>query len=279
MMTIKASKALQNIASIWHADELATPQGKVVLTGSAELNAQLPGGGWPVGAVVEILQAHSGLHQSHSEWRLLLPALTHLTRLTHLPHLTRTLSAPCGALVLVGAPHPPFGPGLAGQGLDPQRMLWINTAASASRLWATEQALRCADVSAVLAWLPQVRADQLRRLQIAAAGHTKLLFVMRPASAQNESSPAVLRLMVSIQTDNDALWLHIFKRRGPPLDQPLSLPTRPARLAALLAVCDGAAGDAGAALQGEGEGASEASNESFTPRKSGHALDRIAAAA
>ena len=275
MMTIKASKALQNIASIWHADELATSQGKVVLTGSAELNAQLPGGGWPVGAVVEILQAHSGLHQNHSEWRLLLPALTHLT------HLTHTLSAPCGALVLVGAPHPPFGPGLAGQGLDPQRMLWINTAASASRLWATEQALRCADVSAVLAWLPQVRADQLRRLQIAAAGHTKLLFVMRPASAQNESSPAVLRLMVSPQTDNDALWLHIFKRRGPPLDQPLSLPTRPARLAALLAVCDGAAGDAGAALQGEGEGegASEASNESFSSRKSGHALDRIAAAA
>ena len=33
----------------------------------------------------------------------------------------------------------------------------------------------------------------------------------------------------------DALQLHIIKRRGPPLEQPLILPARPARLAALLA--------------------------------------------
>ena len=241
---------LQGIPSVWRADALADSAGTVVVTGSSLLDAQLPGGGWPVGAIIEILQVQNnpygspngspngspqshlkgGLHGGHCEWRLLLPALTHLS------HLTLASSA---TLALVGAPHAPFCPGLAGQGLDTRWLLCINTAASASRLWATEQALRCADVAAVLAWLPQVRSDQLRRLQMAAAVHTKLLFVMRPAQAQGESSPAALRLLVAIQADSDALELHILKRRGPPLAQPLLLPARPARLAALLAIQSG----------------------------------------
>ena len=216
--------------SVWRADELARPVGAVVASGHALLDAQLPAGGWPVGALVEVLQA-----QNHgSEWRLLLPALA------------RT----CGAVLLVGAPYQPYGPGLAGQGLDPQRLLCITAQSAVQRLWASEQALRCADVVAVLAWLPQVRADQLRRLHMAASNHAKLLFVMRPQSAREESSPAVLRLLVtSPQTqgqeqgraqcsspDNDALELHLLKRRGPPLEHPLILPARAARLAMLLSV-------------------------------------------
>ena len=241
-------EALPGLSTVWRADEMTRSKGAVVVaTGSAVLDAQLPGGGWPVGAVVEILQAekhprgnphgspHDGLNGGHCEWRLLLPALVHVTL------------ASSAAVVLVGAPHAPFAPGLAGQGLDPHRLLCINTATSASRLWATEQALRCKDVAAVLAWLPQARPDQLRRLQMAAAEHTKLLFVMRPAQARHESSPAVLRLLASTQSGSDALLLHILKRRGPPLDQPLLLPARPARLAALLAVCGDRAGEAGAA--------------------------------
>jgi protein ImuA len=213
-------KPLEGIADIWRGDELATSEGKAVPTGSRELNAQLPGGGWPVGALVEVLQAQSG----QNDWRLLLPALCHVQGKT------------TGVLVLVGAPHTPFAPGLAGQGLNPQRLLCVNTAPPASRLWAAEQALRCKDVAAVLAWLPQARADSLRRLQIAAAEHQKLLFVMRPAKAQNESSPAVLRVLASNAAGGDALLLHILKRRGPPLEQALTLAARPARLAVLLAV-------------------------------------------
>ena len=198
-------------------------------TGDAQLNAELPGGGWPVGALVEVLQAHSG----HNDWRLLLPALVQTP----------------GMLVLVAPPHRPFAPGLAGQGLDPDRLLCIHPPAPfvpAARLWAAEQALRCKDVSAVLAWLPQARADALRRLQIAAAEHRKLLFVMRPAQAQHESSPAVLRLITSNPSAAwvasadplaaDALIINILKRRGPPLERLLTLLARPARLAALLAL-------------------------------------------
>lgn len=216
-------------AAVWRASDLGAAAGATLASGHAALDAQLPGGGWPLGAISEILQTHSG----QQEWRLLLPALRR--------------TAP-GPLVLVGAPQVPFGPGLQAQGMDARRLLCLNADAPAARLWSAEQALRCAEVAAVLAWLPQVRAEHLRRLQLAAQAHAKLLFVLRPAQARDESSPAVLRLLLTgpLAADQasapDALWVRILKRRGPPLDSPLSLPARPARLAALLALACAQAG-------------------------------------
>jgi protein ImuA len=245
--------------AVWRADELAGAAGVTVATGHPALDAQLPGGGWPVGAISEILQVHPG----QNEWRLLLPALTCALHAARVP----------GPVVLVGAPHVPFGPGLWAQGFEARRLLWVTESAPVARLWAAEQALRCAEVVAVLAWLPQVRAEQLRRLQIAAQEHGKLLFVLRPAQAQSESSPAVLRLLASTSPDSDALLLHILKRRGPPLDQPLSLPARPARLAALLASQTRPGGDEAQAM---------AARRVYAPvffPGSDDALDRTAAAA
>jgi protein ImuA len=40
-------------------------------TGYASLSAELPSGGWPLGALIELLPAHSGI----GELRLLQPAL------------------------------------------------------------------------------------------------------------------------------------------------------------------------------------------------------------
>jgi protein ImuA len=221
-------------ADVWHAHALSQAVLPVLATGDAQLDAQLPGGGWPIGALTEILQA-TGVH---SEWRLLLPALAQSGQ---------------GPVVLVGAPHLPFAPALAAQGLLAPRLLWVRTTAPATRLWAAEQALRCAEVNAVLAWLPQARSDQLRRLQMAAAEYSKLLFVMRPEAAQAEASPAALRLHVQPQPQPqpqpqaqpaqaqrpaaaaDALQVQLLKRRGPPLAQSLLLQARTSRLTLLLA--------------------------------------------
>lgn len=206
--------------AVWRADALAchaSPAG-VVATGHALLDAELPGGGWPVGALCEILQTHS----AQSEWRLLLPALC----------AAQQGARPAAAqwVALIGPPHVPFGPALAAQGLNVRRLLWVKAQAPAERLWAAEQALRCEGVAAVLAWLPQVQAAQLRRLQMAALTHAKLLFVMRPATAQRESSPAVLRLLLLqacaeglSSAGPDTLRIQVLKRRGPPLAQAVSL--------------------------------------------------------
>jgi len=229
-------------ADVWHAHALAGAPERVQATGNAALDAQLPGGGWPVGAMTELLQPT----HVHSEWRLLLPALG---------------ACGHGPVVLVGAPHLPFAPALAAQGLHSQRLISVgmgtgiatgtggSVRAAPDRLWATEQALRCAAVDAVLLWLPPgaVRTDQLRRLQMAAASHHKLLFVMRDAQARSDASPAVLRLEVfpanhtqsaeapDVGVGSDALQVHLLKRRGPPQDQPLHLGARAPRLAMLLA--------------------------------------------
>lgn len=205
-------------ADVWPAHALSRAALPVLATGEAALDAQLPGGGWPIGALTEILQPPG----VHSEWRLLLPALAR---------------SGLGPVLLVGAPHLPFAPALAAQGMAAARLLWVQAGGPAARLWACEQALRCAEVSAVLAWLPQARSEQLRRLQMAAAEYSKLLFVMRPASAQDEASPAALRLFVRPQTPTavDALHVQLLKRRGPPLAQPLQLTARSSHLNLLLA--------------------------------------------
>ena len=241
--------------TVWSADTLGGAPGATLASGYPALDAVLPGAGWPLDALSELLQP-PGLH---AEWRLLLPALVRLQQ------------ASPGALVLVGPPHVPFGPALQAQGLAVQPLLWLQVSEPQARLWATEQALRCAGVLAVLAWLPQVRAEQLRRLQLAAQTHGKPLFALRPAQAQAESSPAVLRLLLAPWPDSpavqaqgkiqvqaqgaDDLCLHVLKRRGPPLLLPLLLPGRQGRLSAWLAL------------------------EAKAVEEGGHALDRLTAAA
>lgn len=204
---------------MWRGDEMGSADAQVVGTGHAALDAELPGGGWPIGAMTELLQSRP---DSYS-WQLLLPALG------------RAVQGGTGPVAVIGAPHDPFTPALAAGGLPPESLLWIRSEPAAARLWACEQALRCADVPAVLAWLPQVRVDELRRLQLAAAQHDSLLFVFRPARAATSTSPARLRLqLMTNRDDSSQMDIHILKRRGPTIDTPVQVPAHSERMAAML---------------------------------------------
>jgi protein ImuA len=230
---------------VWRVEDLAS-QETVLPSGHAALDAQLPGGGWPVGSMVEVLQERCGPHV----WQLLLPALAQAIR------------RQAGPVVLVNAPFQPFGPSLAAQGLPGERLLCVRADKPAARLWAAEQILRCADVAALLAWLPQARSAELRRLHMAAQQHERLLFVFRGLNARHDASPARLRLLAE---GVDSLELHILKRRGPPLETPLVLPGHSARLAALLE-----------ARKRRGPATAAAAPVVPLPRRS-HVLDRTAA--
>lgn len=207
--------ALDNLPHVWRAPELARTADRVVSTGHAPLDAQLPGGGWPVGNLIEILQSRAGRHA----WQLLLPGLVHAA------------AEESGPVVLVDAPHLPFGPALKAQGLAPSRLLKVQTREAKAALWAGEQALRCADVFAVMAWLPRCRGAELHRLHLAAAQYGKLLFVFRGVDARNESSPARVRIELE---EAESLRVHLLKRRGPPLAAAIELPSKPLRLQRLL---------------------------------------------
>jgi protein ImuA len=200
---------------VWRGRELAQAHESTLSTGHALLDAQLPGRGWPVGHLIEILQQQA---QNHV-WQLVGRGLS------------ACMAQGAGPAVLVNPPYQPFGPSLRAQGIVPEQLLCVQAEKVSTSLWSAEQALRCADVSAVLAWLPQARSEDLRRLQLCAQSGEKLLFVFRPADCRQQSTPARLRLLVQ---GIDRMEVQVLKRRGPPLLQPLVLNAQPGRLSALL---------------------------------------------
>jgi len=199
------AELLQNPA-LWRGDALASTLRPGVPTGFAELDAELPGGGWPLGALIEILPAASGI----GELRLLAPAMARL-------------SAQGRYLAWIAPPYQPYAPALAAAGIDLTRMLIVRITGTQDALWATELALRARACGAVLAWPTQVRFSELRRLQLAAQGGQALAWLIRSPEAALDASPAPLRLR--LETRAGMPTVDIFKRRGRPVAGPLLLPS------------------------------------------------------
>ena len=254
--------SLRNLSSlpvvlpgVWQADQMGACVQAVQPTGYGALDAQLPGGGWPLGALTEVLQPFAGAH----EWQLVLPALA------------QALACRQGAVVLVAPPHEPFMPLLQAQGLVAARLCRVMAEGASAALWASEQALRCPDVLAVMAWLPQAQPAALRRLQLAAARQGTLAWVFRPVSASQLASPALLRLQVD---GAQTMQVRILKRRGPPLPQPIELPGCHPQLAQVLAT------QAARRLVAQATGPTTPLPTAVTQSEGrGHALDRLAFAA
>jgi protein ImuA len=203
-------------ALVWRGNELGGVAAPVRASGWAALDRELPGGGWPGRSLTEVLCTQFSL----VEWRLLVPAL-------------RGIAAAGGTVVAVGPPLPPHPPGLMRQGLDERHLLWVQAATVPERLWVSEQLLKSQAVGAVLVWLPQVSAPQLRRLQACALGCEAPVFVFRPEGARAQASAASLRVHVACAPDW-ALHVHLLKRRGPAHAGELRLPCVPGGLAEVL---------------------------------------------
>lgn len=195
---------------LWRAHQLGRQAEPTVPSGYPALDAQLPGGGWPCRALTELLLPHAGV----GEIRLLAAGLAAVQRR--------------GRLVMVfDPPAVVSAPALAELGLDVAQLLVIQThlqvRPGADRLWALEQALKSGHVGAVVAWLPpRLKAERVRRLQLAAHAHDGPAFVFREPAAQQQASAAPLRLALH-PAGADQLALRLLKRRGPPLLAPLHL--------------------------------------------------------
>ncbi len=185
---------------VWRGQPLSTVSGRQP-TGHAELDARLPGGGWPEAALSEILLPAEGV----GELRLLWPTLARLSRAGE-------------RIVLVAPPHIPYPQAWLAAGVD-LRQLVIVQASGKEVLWAAEQCLRSGSCGAVLCW-PQTADDRaLRRLQVAAETGQTLAFGLRPLSAAANPSPAALRIAL----EGRPLQLRVLKCRGG-LTPPAPLP-------------------------------------------------------
>jgi len=198
----------------WHArvwrGKVATVARAVIPTGFHELDRALPGGGWPLGALTEILVDGYGI----GELGLLMPALEALTK--------DDPARPKKWVAWVAPPFVPYAPALQQRGVNIDRLLMIHPtsegtragmpaveqcreqlprdargraiASGKSRLWAIEQAIRSGSSAGVLAWVAAADDVILRRLQLAAEEQGCWVVLFRPASARLLRSPAALRI-------------------------------------------------------------------------------------
>jgi protein ImuA len=185
---------------VWRGASLQAPR-PAISTGFAALDERLPGGGWPRGALTEVLVDRYGI----GELTLLVPALATLTR--PVPGEAKKWVA------WVAPPFIPYAPALKQRGVDVERLLMIHPSASGkSRLWAVEQVVRSGSSSGVLAWLAAADDVELRRLQLAAEDQDCWTVLFRPIDAMRDRSPAALRIRLA--QDAEAARIEIIKCRG-----------------------------------------------------------------
>lgn len=203
-MTSERAPAPESLhPSLWRASQLARADVRCIDTGHVALSSQLPGGGWPVGTLIDMLVQQPGI----GEIRLLAPALAPVAK---------------RCIVMVEPPQAPQAIALASLGLAPSQLIWIRSPRSADALWSVEQVLRSGSCGAVLFWQPHIRAESLRRLHLAAQHGETLFFMFRPLAAAQDTSPAPLRL--SLRPAAGGIEIGFVKRRGPQRDEPLFLP-------------------------------------------------------
>lgn len=195
---------------VWRGASLASAA-RSVPSGHAALDRELPGGGWPAGALTELLCARHGV----GELQLVMPALAALTRAE-------------GRIAWLAPPHLPYAPALAAAGLRLEFLTVVRAPGRRDALWAAEQVLRAGACRGLLLWLPRAGYGELKRLAVAAEAGSAIALLFRPPQAAQDASPAPLRLM--LEPDGAQLAVRILKRRGAQLAAPLRLTIpRPAR--------------------------------------------------
>ena len=150
--------------------------------GLSTLDAHLPGGGLALAALHEVAPATYGDTGAAFGFATAVAA--------------RIQGSRGGPVVLVASRRGivdlgrPYGPGLAGLGLDPGRLLLVEVANPHEALWAIDKALR-SGVVAVVVGAVAARLDLVatRRLHLAAGGGTPLV-LLRTAEADQVSAAA-----------------------------------------------------------------------------------------
>lgn len=195
------------LPGVWRADGLLAGRHQGRPTGHAALDAELPGGGWPCGGLIELLSEAPGLQEP----RLLAPAW----------------AQPCGGWVAWVLPErlplQPHAPGLQHLGVAPSRVLCLRPAGQADAAWAVEQLVHSGVVTSVW-WLDDhVRTLYLRRVHWAAQAAGVPVWLSRHRAHLADPSPAPLRLNLQPLAQQQ-LSLELVKRPGPRLLRPLVLP-------------------------------------------------------
>lgn len=205
-MSEQLDQLIHSTPHLWKGRRGSGNAADVLSTGHEALDRVLPGGGWPVGGVMEFLPQAAGI----GELSLMLPAM-------------KTLMQTQRRVLMVAAPYLPYAPALDAAGLDLDFLLLVRPCNPADALWAAEKALLHPACGMVLLWAGAgARQDEsefgnggIRRLQVAARQTRSILVLYRsaaPAAHRLNTPWAVLRLALSRR--HGQLWLDLLKIRG-----------------------------------------------------------------
>lgn len=206
-----------SIAGVWRGGEFESAPRTAIPTGHEALDRELPGGGWPAGALSEVLHDAAGI----GEVKLLAGVMAAASKDDRL-------------VAWIDPPHLPYAPALAAEGVPLSQCLVVRPASHEDALWAAEQALRSGACGAVLFWperqkkwgqtpthAKSIDYAWMRRLQMAAEAGRAVAVLFRSTSAASLSTPAHLRVVLAVEEGE--VKARIPKRRGPPLTQPVTL--------------------------------------------------------
>ncbi|MCX5591893.1 translesion DNA synthesis-associated protein ImuA [Alcaligenes endophyticus] len=199
--------------AVWRAHQLPSVVGTTLSSGFSQLDAELPGRGWPVGTLIELIPQHTC---GTAELSLLQPCLQALT--------------PATLIVLLTPPHPPCLQAWYHHGLAQHRLLWLNSDTAADAYWAALQVLRHHQHAFLCYWPAHpLSYAQLRQLHVLARQTQNVLFLMPPASAGQRPSPAPLRVRYRPQVpahhpNSWGLAVHLLKGAGLLTQHELYLP-------------------------------------------------------
>ena len=180
-------------------------QNEAYCTGFSLLNRHLADNGWPKQGVCECLYDNPG----QGELTLVLPLLQQLigqrvvsqtlagehhceSSKTGIDHTSANHAE--SLVMLVAPPYIPNPQALELQGVEVERLIWIDSSDRKEQLWAIEQALSSGAVPLVLAWLDYLSITESRRLQLAAEKGQALCLLYLPSKLADNSHPVNLRL-------------------------------------------------------------------------------------
>lgn len=174
-------------AGLWQGEHQAKQVGYP--SGFAELDRHLADSGWPQQGVCEFLCHGTG----QGELSIILPLLKRLINRTQANMIDSSeLADPL--VLMVAPPFVPYPRAFELQGIDVERLVWVDSHDRKEQLWAIEQALGSGTVPLVLAWLDHLSITESRRLQLAAEKGKALCILYLPSKVANDSHPVTLRL-------------------------------------------------------------------------------------
>lgn len=169
---------IQDNPKLWRGCDMAGQGSHGRSTGFPQLDAILPGRGWPEKGLIEVVTPHWGM----GELQLLIP-------------LMRSIVEQGKWILWISPPYLLYAPALVQAGINTEQVLVVKLDTSCKdALWSMEKALQTENCGLVLAWQNWLPAKVLRRLQLAADTGDTLGVLFKHHDSEHSPSPIRLKI-------------------------------------------------------------------------------------